>query len=400
MGKGIKIYYFSIFLMMCAVYSLSFTWSIHVTVFETFSAICSILFYFSNPHHFSRSKKKDALAILLLIWYLYSSIISPNFFAGFIQNALVAVCTCVLIYSSTKIKLELFSFISRGTAIILLISLVAWLLYLTGIPLPHRDIDEFRDGFHTYVDYYFFLLPQREYFELLPRFSSVFIEPGQMASVCTLLLLSNLSLKGFKSNKFDIIIFSISIILSFSLAGWLVALFALIVNNILLKSKNILKALLKLGIVSFVIFFSVSRISEESEVGHYIIERIAYDENTIISGYNRTNDDFEVLYDSFIRSEDAFWGIHKQLIGEKNWTRGNSGYKVFIVVNGLIGFFIIIILGLLCILLFPNSQVGLMICVWFVLGAIRSFWPTPYWLYIILLSVFLLQQQKEAQNVE
>lgn len=371
-----------------------------MTVFQSFAAICSILLLFSKRDHFSRSKKKDALAMLLLIWYLYSSFLSPNFFAGFIQNALVAVCTCVLIYSSTRIKLELFSFISRATAIILLISLVAWFLYLSGIPLPHRNIDEFRDGFHTYVDYYFFLLPQREYYELLPRFSSVFIEPGQMASVCVLLLLSNICLKGFKGNKFDNIIFTISIIFSFSLAGWLVALFGLMVNNILLKSRNILAMLLKVGIVAAVIFYAGSRISSESEIGYYIIERLVYDENTVISGYNRTNDYFEAKYDDFIHSENVLWGVHKQLIGDANWTRGNSGYKVFIVVFGLIGFLLVVYLGILCLRKFPVMQARLIICCWFVLGAIRSFWPNPYWLYIILLSVFLLQQQKEAQNVE
>lgn len=390
-------YSISLFLMICAAYSLSFTWSIHIAVFEALATFASVVYYNTRPHVFNRNKSGYIIFSVLLLWYLYSSFLSPNIIGQLILNVMLASCLYTLVFLSNSEKKRVFFFISRATSLILLISLIGWLLYLVGVPLSNRLVDDYRDGFHHYVDFYIFLLPQKEYLEYIPRFCSVFIEPGQMASVCVLLLLSNLLLKG---RKFDIIIFSVAIFFSFSLAGWLVLLFALIVNYLLFKLKNPIMFFLNVCIIALTMAVTVSNIGNNSAISHYIIERMSYDEDLYITGNNRTNEFFDKKYHDFITSSDAIWGIHNQLIGDKNWTRGNSGYKVFIVVNGLFGFFCVLLLFLTLFKLFPSREARLIICSWFVFGMIRSFWTNPYWLIILLLSGFLLQQSKEKKYVE
>lgn len=381
------LYYTSIFLLMCSFYNLSFTWYMHRVVFSGLATLSSILFMVSYSKQFVSSNAQKIVCLIAFLWYLYTPFISPNFIGGLILNLLTYIPIYTVIMSSLKVKKELLKFITTATAIMLLVSLIGWILYILGVNLPHTYEYNFEDNFHNYINYYVFIIVDRT-FDILPRFNGMFIEPGQMASVCVLLLLcSAIS----KAPKWCIMIIGFGLIISFSLAGWLVMLLGFLGNSIINARKRLMYLPFVLVWVGGVYYYAQAE--QNSIINTYIFDRLVFDEEKIIVGNNRTHDDFDMHYEKFIESSDALWGIHKELAQGNNWTIGNAGYKVFIVVYGIVG------LSLVLLLLFCHYQKNrdshalVFLGVYLILGAIRSFWITPYWLVIFLIAIPLFHSK-------
>ena len=385
--KIVYIYSSVIFLMMCASYSLSFTWNIHIAIWDFLAVIVSIVLFINIPKPINEIKRTIGLISVLLLNYFYNIFTSINPIGAFFLSFMVAICSALVIWSPLSVKQRLFDISSLFTTIILSISLFGWFLYLLGYPLPSEPVTDFDDGFHTYINYHFFLIQDQIFFDFLPRFGSVFLEPGQMSSICVILLLANILLKG---RKIDMVIMSISIFLSFSLAGWLVLIICLLVM-LFMKIRN--KVLLVVSFALIIGFFAfvVEYISEDSLIGHYIVERLEYDEENGISGNNRTNDDFDYRYERFLKTDGVYFGINKQLAEGNNWTIGNAGVKRVIVQYGYVGLFLVLSLVFVLFYHYKSRDGFILFLGYFILGAIRTFWTCPYWLYILICTLPLIK---------
>lgn len=344
----------------------------------------SIIYVFMNKNRIYSSGIRS-LFFLIGIFYLYMACISPNLITGLGLYSLTFVITAGVILLPNRDKLDFLRFISRFTAVLLLISIIAWGMYLVGISLPYTYKVNFEDNFHSYINYYFFLLVDREV-SILPRFNSFFIEPGQMASVCVLLLFANLKIN---KNKFDIIILLLALILSFSLAGWCVFAIGLILYSLTNPNRPMLKFL---GIISLLFFmYSLSQNTEEdSVINTYILHRLQFDADKGIVGNNRSHEDFEIKFSKYIESDNIWTGIHKDLTKGYNWTTGNAGYKVYIVINGIIGFALIIFILIRYTYMYNNIEAWIYLFCFLLLCFIRSFFHNPYWLYMLILVIPLL----------
>ena len=130
-----------------------------------------------------------------------------------VPSLFLAVVSIILLPLEEK-KL-LLNAISKCMVLMIIISVPAWLLFLAGFDLPHSDVIFHQNGFHEYYDYRFFRLDARndEVIDLmLPRFQSMFLEPGQFATPCVFLFFLN----GARFTRKNLP-FIIGIILSFSL---------------------------------------------------------------------------------------------------------------------------------------------------------------------------------------
>lgn len=84
-----------------------------------------------------------------------------------------------------------------------------------------------------------------------------------------------------------------------------------------------------------------------------ILMRLEIEDGEMV-GDNRVTDDFQMEFDDFLQSSDIFLGR------EMDWsTFGNSGFRVYIYENGLIGLLLVILLYFLHIHMPETNVCGL-----------------------------------------
>lgn len=291
-------------------------------------------------------------------------------------------------------KIYLLKCVTNCLLIILVISIPAWILYLIGVPLPHSDVINHPNGFHIYYDYYFFRVSAKG-FSMFPRFSSVFLEPGQLATPCAFLWFLN----GANFSRKNIV-FLIGIALSFSLiayglvmAGFVVARFY---NS---KRYKYVKVLLSLGIIVGVFLFFSSDESSDDPVNALIFSRLEYDEEKGIVGNNRTTSYFNIMYDRFLNSSDKYFGMNDYFLTHDDWTYNCSGYKKFIIHRGLVGF--VVFLSFIFLLFWYNRSISTFSFLVIILAAffVRDLLQSPLWLSIAILGFYILNNEIKVKRL-
>lgn len=362
--------------------NLSFTWAISTSAILVFGLCSSFLFMISsNDLHKTTSNIK--LCIVFGIYCVFLILVSPQMGIGILKYCSLWICSVSIILLSPERKRDLLSVFTKGTAFIIIISLPVWVLYLIGVPLPHDDTILFENGFHILTNYHFFLLNGFPGEALIPRFTSVFLEPGQLATPCAFLLFAN----NCNFKKKEVVILLIAILFSFSLIGYGLLIGGLLLHSLLLSKKyRILKSVFLLLFFSVVTVLSVRGDNEDNPFYALIISRLEYDDEKGITGNNRTTTFFDVKFDRLMESSNKYWGIATEIDDNNNWTSNTSGIKKFIVMYGLVGLFL---LSFFLFLLFQKNQCAYswVFLIVVIMGFIpRSMLLSPYWLYIVLLG--------------
>lgn len=227
------------------------------------------------------------------------------------------------------------SYISKISTIIckifggfLILSMLGFFMYLLGVNLPAIPIDR---GLYSYNCYFLFLVDDRELFSIIPRFNSVFLEPGHMGTTIVLLLATQI---GHWKKWYNISLF-VGLFLSFSLAAYGILVILLFLRLWILRKKIMQKIIILLLTISAVVGGSFLYNGGDNMLNQLIVMRLEMnDDGDGIEGNNRVSEDFEKEFDRFIITEDAIFG--------NNWDQEawgfNSGYRVYIYDFGLMGF--------------------------------------------------------------
>lgn len=325
----------------------------------------------------------EAVLVLSLLLYCLFSIFVCEFF--FVKELAFYLSMVSLILLPIKDKIFFFNAITNCFIIILLISIPVWILYLINIPLPHSGVIYHSNGFHEFYDYYFFRVSSKG-LSLFPRFGSIFLEPGQMATPCAFLFFLN----GANFSRKNLV-FLAAIGLSFSLIAYGLVLFGFMAYRFMSSSKyKLMKILSAMFLVLGVsLYFSQDEASDDP-VAAMIISRLEYDDEYIISGNNRMSNEFRSRFASFIKTEDKYWGIQKQLEKGYNWTTNSSGILKYIVQRGLIGFFIFMFF----IFMLFWSKRCLATFIWLVIlltaFIVRNLLQAPLWCSIAIVGFYIL----------
>jgi len=278
--------------------------------------------------------------------------------------------------------------------IILLISVPAWILYLMGFPLPHSNLIYHSNGFHVFYDYYFFRLSANALFASFPRFSSIFLEPGQLATPCAFLWFIN----GANFSRRNIILL-VGIILSFSLISYGLVIAGFVAARYYRSSRyRLVKVVLALSAVIAVSLYFSRNENSDNPIVTLIVSRLEYDEDKMIAGYNRTSGYFDIRYDMFMKSSDKYWGIYKELKENDNWTYNSSGYKKFIVHRGIIGFGVF--LAFIFLLFWYNRCLPSLVFLILLLAGffVRDMLQTPLWLSIAIIGFYILYRDSKTES--
>ena len=224
-------------------------------------------------------------------------------------------------------------------SLIILVSIGAYFLYLFGIPLKSSIIEHSNTFYPPFTNYYFFVKVNS--LSEFMRFSSVFTEPGHLGMISALLLYVN----HYNFSDYRNVVFLIAIILSLSLAAYILLLLGWFLCYILSKKMSI-ALFAKIVIVLLFVVLLVQVILYYSPSGAFnelIIQRMQYDSELGIEGNNRNDQFFMNFYNNFISTKDYFLGIGEEKVGSLFANTANSSYRVYILQYGVLGFIILIL---------------------------------------------------------
>ena len=329
------------------------------------------------------------LIIILLVYY-------QTFIRNRDLNSSIAnIFHTIIFYTIFRVNLEKLrkfcDMMSKAMGGFLIVSMSFYLLYLMGFPLPSRDANFLT--IYSYTNYYLFLLDDRDIMTLIPRFHSIFLEPGHMGTMTVMLLFTQIG----KWKKWYNISLIIATLISFSLAAY--GLFVgVIFLGLWIRGKNVIrKALYVIGLLVIITVCSFYYNKGNNLLHDLIMIRLEIDDGQL-AGDNRVTGNFEAEYESLINSPDILWGRDRD-----TESSGNSGYRVFIYDYGLIGLLLVVVFYIVA--MYNPRHLKAMVAV-FIIAAlnfiIRGY---PLWysnfipLYCIAQCTFDIQQTSKQASV-
>ncbi len=257
-------------------------------------------------------------------------------------NGLIAETFKLLIFLSLfmlnkESLIKLGDVLSKSMAILLLPSMVGFLLCVFGFPFPHQPaVPDFADH-KSFENYYIFMIDDRAFLMLLPRFSSVFLEPSHMAMACVALLMTQVG----KWKKWYNVTMFVALVLSFSLAGYIFLVIIMFAASWMKRKAIMRKVLILVGFLSIVVVVSLFYNDGANLMNDLIIQRMVVNDEGTLEGDNRVTQDFDAAFEDFVHSDQLLTGVGTEKM--KQFDLGNAGYKVFLYCYGLISLFLLIL---------------------------------------------------------
>ena len=317
--------------------------------------------------------------LLSLIVQYYQCLVNAQNIVPFI----ISTASLCMFYCMFRIDKEIaeksLTKICKVFAGFLIISILFFFLHFIGVNLPNVSVER---GNYSYTNFFFFLLDDRELWNILiPRFNSVFLEPGHMGTTIIMLLATQIG----KWKKWYNVVLFVALLISFSLAAYCLGVMLLFLRLWMLRRKIVLKVL---GLVSFLgIIVGGSFVYNDGDnmLNNLIVMRLEVsDTGDDFKGNNRVSEDFEKEFESFLGSSDVLFGREMDYEG---W--GNSGYRVYIYDYGMAGFALFLLFYFFA---FRTGRDIRAITTAFVL-AMTNFWIRGYpMLFAFLYPYFIISQ--------
>ena len=332
---------------------------------------------------FQRNKSSIIVSILFLCLYLWLSKYSNIF--GSLELIIQWLILCYIVSLKYEYKIQLIDFITKWFAILMSISLVAYILFLSGVPFP-GTIVEYQQYFMD--NHYFFL--QKEMF----RFQSVFLEPGHMTmGLAPLLFINKYNLK----NRYVLILF-IAQMLSLSLAGYMMMMIGY--SILFLFDKQSKKSKLVSVLLSVILISSIANFMQnsfENNIFDDLIFRRMQFENGHFVGDNRSSIYLDRQFEDVVSSSDILTGRY---FNAEMSEKGVAGYKKFIVQFGLIGCVLLILsfFSTLKLLVCKYRRNAFLLVIMILLLLLQNAYPTWWCIVIATICGTTFMQNKEISN--
>lgn len=333
--------YFKILLLVFVFYSLN-CWpffSANDMVMRFSYPILAIPFFLKKTF-WDTSQRRVSIAILLAVLYVYCS------GTGNLNKYIFALMGVLPLTSIVLLKdeylMDLLESFQKILYPLLALGAVFWILHLAGYDLPSTEVTFGTaldskgnvDAQYYFSNHYLYLVNDNWFMRSdseIPsffRFSSIFCEPGYFAILLTFLLFINKFNMKDKRN----IVYVVSLVLTLSLAGFIMSLFAYIANRLELSRKRI-STLVGIGVVVTIAYFFFSNYNDgNNAINEAIISRLEVDEDKGIAGNNRTSEALDDQFAKLLTSSDLLFGI-----SARDEIEFGVGYKAFMMKNGLFG---------------------------------------------------------------
>lgn len=388
MNRSILILFkFNIFLLFLQSMFCWLLWGQSLIILIT-SLFSALLFIINSKKALKITKSNIIVIIIFIIIQLYIN-------KDFNLNGLMLIFCRIVLFSiilllNNKIKTEIFKYLTKYFAFLLAISIFFWIIFLMGFKLQKTTIS-FNNNQYLFDNYFFFLDNLRVFSNpIIPRFSSVFLEPGQLGMITSFFLCAN----KFELKRKSVLIIFIANILTFSLAAYLLLLISASVYISLYSKRPIRNFIMwsLLLIMSYTFFLNLN--NGDNQINNLIIARIQYEDGNIV-GNNRFSSDLESYYDNFIKSDNALWGIGNNNYDKLNWEKGNAGYKVYILQNGIIGTLLVSLLYI-TMAWFNKTKMAWILLTVYIFCFLQAAYPL--WESILLIFITSMAIFKEKNN--
>lgn len=281
---------------------------------------------------------------------------------------------------------DLLHFCTKIYAILLIPSLLLYFATLV-VNLPSLGIFVY-NAYPPFENYLFFIKTTWDFGSVV-RFNAFFVEPGHQAILSTFLIIAN----RYRFMDFKLlIVLLVSVIASFSLAGYIL-LFA---GYLFLKVNTWAKAIL-IGTASAIgIAVAINFSGGENIFNELIISRLEYDDEKGIKGNNRavSNTDFE--FDQAVKKG-------RLIRGSKEWANmklvQGAGFKRYILNYGIVGIILILSLYLLLIPSKPDYRFTISYLLILSMCFVQRCYPMWYsWLFPYVVGIYLAKYEKMIRN--
>lgn len=383
---------YSLVLAMCVSMELYFTWRMPQSIVNFACAL--VLLFFLLRMKVSRQSVWVIILLIVNFAYNYTHNTVSFSFLSFLNFFATVIISTFVVLSSVNFKIKLLNAFDLFVKCICCISLVGWLLYLVGIPLPHYYSDT--TDFYSHEVYYLFVAGADNILELFPRFCGMFLEPGHVGSTCCLLLFINRFDFKDRSNY----IYLLSIILSLSLAAYCL-LFIGFCLHYFLKGVHLIKYVISLGVLAFAFYiFGLTYNDGDNIFNEKIISRLMFVDGEL-SGDNRTSMLFDAYYEDWLRRGDVISGYGRKAYGDGSGTtnilHGCASYKRFFFINGIIGSVLVLALYWSLFYRYRSRQGWGFFVLFIICNMIRDYPFRLMWLYLFILGIVALSlSEKET----
>lgn len=307
--------------------------------------------------------------ICLFIW---------DWFIGNYFNGLIGFIPIMLLFlTKHNVILESFRKITKWYSYIISISIILYIITnLTVIsPISVISVERYSD----FNNYLFYLQNLNKINLDFIRFNGPFVEPGHLAMASCFMLIAN----GLKFNKYLLPIY-LSVVLSFSLAGYVVLCISLILFRL-----NSIRALFRLLIGIILVTTVVLSLDEDNPFNNLIIARLEYDQTKGIEGNNRFHGETDKIFNEMIKSQKILMGVGEEEF--KNYLqRGiidGAGYKIYFLEKGIIGFIILLSIYIFILLSSKNHSYMTRYLIIIIIAFLqRSYMSSFSWIYLFYVT--------------
>lgn len=343
-----------------------YMWENNLTIITSLlTAFFSVILFVFDKNKIALTDVKIGLVLCITAALLWHYIVSAG-----LSLILYYVSWIVLILLKDEYKCKLLQFITKWFAVLLLISLLFYIAFLFGISTSPSFIEY--QGRYPTLNYYFFTLPidQFEFY----RFKSIFMEPGHLTMGLVPLILAN---RFDLKNKYVLILFVVELF-SFSLAGYITLFIGYLLMNF---SFQRMKYLFIGAAFIAVSLFVLERNGFSEMLDNFLWDRLEYKDGNI-AGNNRTSLEFDMVYKSVMNSTDKWTGRNDVDVLAFG---GNSGYKKYIVTDGIIGLVLALAIYLYQFVVYKKYLVGV-----FTLILLLLLFQNAYPFWFAVMSMYIL----------
>ncbi len=320
--------------------------------------------WFTNDHFLAPVMGYVAISTYMLIT-------SETNINGYIVNLFHTAIFFSIFHLNPKRMEVLTTFLCKTMGSLMAISIPTFLLYLVGFRFMGVNAT-YGDGLYSYTNYFFFLIDDRTLWAFFPRFSSVFLEPGHLGTASVLLL----STQFGKWKKWYNVALLVALLLSFSLAAYVLYVVVIFLKLWTQGKQFIGKLVMVTALIATIVTGSFFYNNGENLLHDLILIRLEVDDGEL-AGNNRVTEGFDTDFEKLCETSDVIFGKKRE-----NPEFGDSGYKVFIYENGIIGTILMLAFYIASLGRIKNRKAGMSAFILALLGFIVRGYPLWYSNYL------------------
>lgn len=302
-SKFIKLFAFAVFLEMISGAYPWFFWGINTNYLFVLCTIISLLYVRKNKLKLNILSNYGLGFALLFM----GTLLNVNSYS--INERVYQICSFIpmlVIVSDKDNGEEIYSTIAKWLSYLLVPSILLHLVFqVIGFPLSTIIIN--KNVPDSYVFFNYFILLKNIVTPDSIRFCSVFLEPGYLGTMLSFLLYVG----RFNFEKKYNIVFLVALILTLSLAGFVIAALGWTLVKIQ-EGKSVKRLLQIVCVLGFIYYFGINYNGGNNIFNNQILSRLQYDKENGISGNNRTSHMTDDYFDYYMQNGDILLGVGKQ----------------------------------------------------------------------------------------